>query len=346
MTWQDELRRLDDELADGMISDAEYRRRSEDLIATASAVPAKPLTHRPVSQRQATEGHYTDQEAAKADSPPRPEPPEPRREVPRTPQPRRPEPTRAPEPAREPATAVPPSPEVTLPPHAAAQPAHESLLDDAFTRSPPSRRTRHTLVLGAGALTVIVAAAAVWFFAFRQPTPDAAAPTTGPARPTAAVPIPNGLAARMNHLPGRRVSSRDTIDVGRLDGLGICSGRATKALRNQGVSRALYLTSLDGAKSFSVTVVPHRSAASAHRTSRDVLATQHRLRLADSDRMGLPPSVSVLARAGTGGTRLRAVYTSGTASVVLGGTAGAGGGDLAVEFARLATRMTGELPPS
>lgn len=187
MSWQDDLRKLDDERAEGVISDAEYRRRSEDLIAAASAAPAGPLPGRPVSHRTSTEEHHSDRAAAEPDSPPaaqhepdgarsdtpvrsdvqRSEPPtpEPQAPEPRTPEPRTPEP----EPS-EPLPAEPTRPDalaVTRVPTSDAEPPPASPVDDAF--EPTSRRRsrrprpRRLALLTSGVLVLAVAAVSVWF---------------------------------------------------------------------------------------------------------------------------------------------------------------------------------------
>lgn len=73
MTWQDELRRLDEELASGSISADDYRVSRDQILATA----ANPAPSRPPAPQQPAQGESTQliqpPELARPDSPPTPE---------------------------------------------------------------------------------------------------------------------------------------------------------------------------------------------------------------------------------------------------------------------------------
>lgn len=327
MSWQDELRELDDELAEGLISATEYRRRSEDLIAAASASPAKPA---------ALPGAKVSGAAPERVEPDNPAP------HPREPACDESAATRAP-------PADPPEPSFHPVPAPAGSPdgrgvttAQRDPVADAFAppvtprRGGPRRRW-----FAVGAALVVLVAATVWYVGFRFPASDPGTPAAANAAP---VTVSDGLAAKLPRLPGRPVSSDHTIGVGKLAGLGLGSGSTAGSLRAHGVSQALYLSSVSEGDGYLVVAIPNHSRVDARRVTGDVLATQHRRGLAGSDRMGLPTTVSVLARVGDTDTVLRAVYTSGKRTVVVGATGTDGSQGLAAGFASLAKRVTGVLP--
>jgi hypothetical protein len=220
-------------------------------------------------------------------------------------------------------------------------------VDEAFApgRQTPHRRSRRLSPrLAAGVAVLVLDAVAVWLFGFGPATSGTGRATSGTAS-AAPVRIPHGLAAKLDSLPGRRVTGRDTVPVGKLAGLGICSADRAAALRANGVTQVLYLTSVQDGKAFSVTVVPHRGRTPAGTTATNVLATQRGHEFAESGRMSLPRGVTVLTRTGDAGTRLRAVYTAGTDTVVVGAASPHSAHGVVTEFRHLATHVTDVLAP-
>lgn len=327
MSWQDDLRRLDAELANGLISAEEYRRRSEDLLAAASSAPARSATMRPQPPKPA-----------------KPKPPtavqKPRQRQSRT----RPGPSsKQTPPAGRPASQGDRSKSAHFGP---PQPDPVSELFALSEKSSGSRRIIKRALVTLAVVVVLAGVAVASFLFHRQP------PETTPAGvpPMASLPVtvPAGLAEKLRHLPGQPVTGADgVVPVATALRTGFYSQQQADTLAREGIPEVLLLASstTDG-ENFAVVVIPHHSQEDAARTTAALVNSHHNVAFHDSANIGLPAGVAVLNGANPDGTFIRGLYTSGSDTVVIGASTRNDPSGLTSHFQQLAQMVLGTLPAS
>ena len=253
MSWQDELRRLDAELAKGTISLHDHRRLRDELLAAASGrfEPA------PVAAPRRRTGS------------PRPPEPEPRNASAALLASQRP--TTATSPADERATERMPHPRITEAPTVVTQaigplppltPPPDSERVPPLPTVPvrPSERRRTWLfVAGAVVLTVVlIVIASVLLLNRDTPAPSTASPAPGP---TVAAPTP--LAQRLPALPGTANADSGTVPVADGPRRGLYPAEAAQEFARNGATEIEYRASTSGTRLYFLLAVPATSPAAA-----------------------------------------------------------------------------------
>jgi hypothetical protein len=262
MSWQDEVRRLDAELASGKISLHQHRKEREELLAAVSggfglssgarSSSAKPASKRPEQWRSA-----------------KPEPVEQPPEPPEIPEPQEPpepelsvsaallasgRPTTAPSPADERATESMRYPSfedaatVTLRPIRPGEPLPSLTPQNPGTRpgaagsipaaapSPPRRPSWLLLAVGLFVVLVLILGA-TWLFAFRGSSAGSAPTSPAPSSGTvAAVPLEDRLPA----LPGTPDVNNSTVSVTKGGQLGLYPTEAANVFTRNDVGEVVY----------------------------------------------------------------------------------------------------------
>lgn len=326
MSWQDDLRWLDAELAGGRISAEEHRRRSEDLLAAASSASARSATTRPHPVEPAKPKHPAVQQPGQRQSRPRPGPAS--KQTP---------------PAGPPVSQG----DRSEPAHfGAPQPDPVSELFALPEKSPGSGRIIKRVLVTLSVVVVLAGVAVVSFLFHRQP------PETTPAGvpPMSSLPVavPAGLADKLRHLPGQPVTGADgVVSVAAALRTGFYSQQQADTLAREGIPEVLLLASstTDG-ENFAVVVIPQHSQEDATRTTAALVNSHHNVAFHDSANIGLPAGVTVLNGANPDGTFIRVLYTSGSNTVVIGASTRNDPSSLTSHFQQLTQMVLGTLPTS
>ncbi|MEU8630827.1 hypothetical protein AB0C38_01570 [Amycolatopsis sp. NPDC048633] len=351
MSWQEELRRLDADLAAGRIEPAAHRKQREELLAQASGstvpspVPAplrRPSWHSANPAASAAPAHpITPVHPVTPARTPAQAPPA-RVEVPWA----RPPKQAGPRSFQTPATnAVPPIPEymTTAPSPADITPTRYLAVDgpsgaaaasrfppiDPGAATPPGQepedargkhrwtdpaRSRPTwLFLGLGVLVVLVMIVGVtmWLGSDDEPTGQASPPVVPPS--TSASGLLGGIEDRLPKLPGTQNSENSTMSIDRAVELGVFARPTADVLRRNGGSEVVFRGSAVDAGSNLVMVVPMPGPANAE-SAVEALYTSALSNGFDAVQSDLRTAV-----AKTGDTQVRATwYTSGGMVVNVG----------------------------
>ncbi|SDX36477.1 hypothetical protein SAMN05421504_1021166 [Amycolatopsis xylanica] len=280
MSWQEELRRLDAELAAGKLSHDQHRKLRDELLAGASgggspSPVASPL-RRPAGERQ-QQGW---QSANPGHAAPRAEPPKPlhealtngRRTTAPSPADQRPTETIAyPNPFDQPTivhAAVQPIPPIAAPRHAAPPPPP---IEDGFRPAPlKNRRKPVWAFLAVGVLLVLaLIVGGVWWFDSGK-TEDTAAPPVPspvPAVPTSSAPSNSvkepTLEDKLPVLPGTPDKDNSIMSVAKGAELGHYSKEAAEFFGTKGVTEVVFRGSADGSNGYLILVIPAKNPADA-----------------------------------------------------------------------------------
>ncbi|MFD8492535.1 hypothetical protein [Amycolatopsis sp. NPDC059657] len=282
MSWQEELRRLDAELAAGKLSHDQHRKLRDELLAGASgggtASPVASPLRRPAGGRQ--QGWQSANPGLDA---PRTAPP--KREAPlhealtngrRTTAPspadqRQTEAIAYPNPFDQPTivhAAVQPIPPLAAPRHAAPPPPP---VDEGFRPAPPRNRRKPVWAfLAVGVLLVLaLIVGGVWWFDSGK-TEDTAAPPVPspvPAVPTSSAPGNTvkepTLEDKLPVLPGTPDKDNSIMSVAKGAELGHYSKEAAEFFETKGVTDVVFRGSADGSNGYLILVIPAKNPADA-----------------------------------------------------------------------------------
>lgn len=285
MSWQEELRRLDAELAAGTISSGEHRRRREDILAEVSGTPLVPFS----DTASRTPDGVPAPNAAGSASPTTPGTPEGASQwraanpagtegVPQTTEAAPSEdsgpsaataallsttrPTTAPSPADQRPTELIRRPDFSVPPPglpAAGARAHTE-------SSAGPRRSGLTWVAISGAVFVALGAViggAWWLGQDRSDPPPAAAGNPAPAEDAAGGTHQPTLEDRIPALPGQPSANDSTLAVDKGVELGLYPEPSARILADHGVNEVIHRASTDGDTGYFLLVIPAPDAERA-----------------------------------------------------------------------------------
>jgi hypothetical protein len=282
MSWQEDLRRLDVELAAGRITHGRYRKVRDELLAGKSGGAApSPVTsplRRPTGQHW--QSIYPD---------PQPQPTTPL--TPPTAPPLFPtdQPMSAPSPADTRATDSMPVPRVTntpvdrstfaLPspstiPMGMAQPGPTSSLNDPFSHQAVKNRQRRVwLFVSLGVLVAALLIGGSWWLGTHNTGGGPPAPPS--ANPPAA---PGGtVEGRLPVLPGIPNPNNSTMPIAKGQALGLYPAQSADTFTRNGATEVIFRGSAMGADSYLVMVIPTsgpgNARAAVEELYRDVLTT-------------------------------------------------------------------------
>ncbi|WP_370945960.1 hypothetical protein AB5J62_43870 [Amycolatopsis sp. cg5] len=287
MSWQEELRRLDAELAAGKLSHDQHRKLRDELLAGASgggsASPVASPLRRPAGGRQ-QQGWQSANPGHVAPAPPRAEPsmpPKPlhealtngRRTTAPSPADQRPTETIAyPNPFDQPTivhAAVQPIPPIAAPRHAAPPPPP---VDEGFRPAPVRNRRKPVWAfLAVGVLLVLaLIVGGVWWFDSGKDTDTAApppVPSPAPAAPSSSAPgnavKEPTLEDKLPVLPGTPDKDNSIMSVAKGAELGHYSKEAAEFFGTKGVTDVVFRGSADGSNGYLILVIPAKNPADA-----------------------------------------------------------------------------------
>lgn len=275
MSWQDELRRLDVELAEGRLSHDRHRKLRDELLAGASgggsASPVasplrRPAEARPQEWQSANPGHEALTNGRRTTAP--------------SPADQRVTETIAyPNPFDQPTivhAAVQPIPPLAAPRHAAPPPPP---VDEDFKPVPLKRNRRKPVwaFLAVGVLLVLaLLVGGVWWFDSSKTDESAAqpAPAPLPAVSTSSVPAPSSAAPssaakeptledKLPVLPGTPDKDNSIMPVAKGAELGHYSKEAAEFFGTKGVNEVVFRGSADGSNGYLILVIPANNPADA-----------------------------------------------------------------------------------
>ncbi|NIJ14500.1 hypothetical protein FHU38_004901 [Saccharomonospora amisosensis] len=308
MGWQEELRRLDAELAQGGITVEQHRKQREEVLAEASGIP-EPSKAGTAAATEHTQAERKPGSSALLET-----------DVPTT----------APSPADQRATdsmpypkAAPPTPaELTMPitkvPTAPAASVKQQA-QRALPSPPPQRAggRRTWLLIGFAAfISLAVVIGGAWWFGVvgQEPTRGHAVAGSGPDQPRPS------LEDRLPTLPGRPSPQNSTMSVGRGVELGLYPAAQADAMRRSGAEEVVYRSSAEGpdlTDGYTVLVVPTPSARQAGELA-DALTLSVTAEGFEASPLSEEPEVTVLSRADSA-SRVNVVwYVSGDSAVGVG----------------------------
>ncbi len=323
MNWQDELRELDSALAGGELSANEYRKRRDEILAAASSPqPRAPLAGEPAGPRPAagtddgSDGEVT-QVVGTADttqvitSEQRSQtltetPPAPPAGPPAGPAPswttHRPEP-------RRPGSAFPEPPAPVAPPAGAINPLEAQ---DLFATARPPRgsgRASPALVVIVAVVVLAVVGGAVWYIGFsgEEPADTADRQAAAPAHVDIA-----GIA-----LPGTQVRNTGDMDVAEARRLQVLSEAESTLLEKASITRVGYTGTADGDYRYLLYSYPAADPDAAAAATDHVDDIQQQIGLRPGDAGDAPDGVRVSTITNDRAAALRALYTSGDATIQL-----------------------------
>ncbi|GAA3431663.1 hypothetical protein [Kutzneria kofuensis] len=335
MTWQEELRALDAELADKGITPAEYRRRRDNLLAAASggfppagqvapqrpvsAHPDQPAQPTPPVQQPPVQSHQSHSPAqAQAPSQPVQQQAPPSQPVPGPPSQPFANPAIQPMPsAQQPNNhSVPPWSAVTeLPMYQpladqqapAPQYAPRPPLDEDIFNARMTKKKSRAALLVVVVVVVLLLLAGGWWFGVRPRTEAASTPPAPKALHLEDIPA----------LPGTARLDRAELSVFEGQNRGLFDAREGDFLQADKVSQVTFTGSADGKVNYVVFAFVTDSTAAAKKTSADLLEYQDLGGLHPVDGSGLPDQVKVVKLVAGDQVQYRAIYASGLNAVMV-----------------------------
>lgn len=330
MSWQEELRRLDTELAQGGITSEQHRKQREEVLAEASGVPGRPATAPPtapstsntsdVSKRPRPQENEGSQGSGVSGGSGGPGGAPALLETT--------VPTTAPSPADERATDSMPYPdpkaqtaaELTMPitkvPSSAAPATPKPPRPSTPTERQGGRRPALLVALGVFVALAVVIGGAWWFGVLgEQSTRGHAQAGSQPSEPAQVA-----LEDRLPTLPGRPSPENSTMSVGRGVELGLYPASQAEAMRESGAREVVYRSSAEGPEltdGYTVLVVPTPSARQAGELT-DALTRSVTAEGFEASPLPGEPGVTALTR-GDSASRVSVVYyVSGDNAVGVG----------------------------
>jgi hypothetical protein len=368
MDWQDELRALDGRLAEGQLSQAEYRKLRDQVLAEASSGgpvhrPAGPEHHDRVhipssAAEEAPLGEMTQVISADEVSeeqtlrtqqpglvqtapPPTPPPvPEPEEDADKTVivGKQDAQSTAYQPPAR---AAVPPPPPWETGPTGPAPMVQGNEVFSVARKDSPGRRA----ALGSLAVLVVLAliGAGVWFFVLRDDTQ--AAP--GPTQPNQTAPGPSvgDIESKLPKLAGVPGKDNSTMSLDKAESLHITFGALKKLYASNGANEMIVHAYSDANGARAVYVVPLPDKAKADTVTQGVHDGLTKVGYADA-KSTLPDGIKVVQRADDQTRYLYATYTSGADNVQISvlQPVSAAPADLTEQLRSVFTAIAGVLP--
>ncbi|MBK1784459.1 hypothetical protein [Prauserella cavernicola] len=281
MTWQDELRRLDAELASGSISHELHRRRREDILAEVSGSPVVSPFASGRDEASGAPQWEAANPAADAALPPGQQPtapaPVPQQQPQQQPPP--PQPQQQPAPAPEPPKVTPASLLANKRPTSAPSPADTELTMpisryEARAEYPPvpppspqrdgSRRTWLLIAAGVFVALVAVIGGAWWFGGIGGDNGTDAAQDNPPAASQDAPPADVKLEDKLPVLPGQQNGDNSTMSVNKGAELGLYPESSADIFTEAGAKEIVYRASTDGDTAYFMLVLPMDSPDGAN----------------------------------------------------------------------------------
>ncbi|GHF58631.1 hypothetical protein FHX82_000334 [Amycolatopsis bartoniae] len=327
MSWQEELRRLDADLAAGRISLREHRKQREELLAAASGgVAPSPFTSpRMPAAQEAVPAWPTAEPVPEPPAPPAPAPAAaPASQGRSAALLESSVPTSAPSPAdhrptdsmryppihEAPTVITPAIPHGTLPSLVPLSPPRDEVPPLPTRPERPDRRKPTWLFLALGVFLVLVLiGGATWFLGNRETSNTTAGGTTAAAPQTSsAVPVEQRVPA----LPGTPDPNNSTVSVDKGVELGLYPVEAADVYKRNGVSEIVYRASSEGDEQYFLLVIHAGSASQAQ-----AVTNYMRGGALSSGYTVLPADPSVATGTKSGRTMNGTWYSSGDVSVVL-----------------------------
>lgn len=321
MTWQEELRALDAELADKGITPAEYRRRRDNLLAAASGgfppagqvAPQRPAQPTPPQGQPAQTGHPIPPPSSgqptgqHAPLPPLPGQGQAMPNAPIQPMPSGRPPENHVVPPWSPVTELPMySPlgdqQAPAPQYAPRAPLDEDIFNTRMTR----KKSRAALLVVVVVVALLLLAGG-WWFGVRPRMEAASTP-----------PAPQALHLDdLPTMPGNVRLDRAELSVFEGQNRGLFDAREADFLQADKVNQVTFTGSADGKLNYVVFAFVTDSPASAKKTSSDLLEYQDLGGLHAVDGTGLPDQVKVVKLVARDQVQYRAIYASGLNAVMV-----------------------------
>jgi hypothetical protein len=364
MSWQEELRKLDADLAAGKLTKAQYVSRREELLAEASSAPARPRqsTDAPTEKERITPGKppVSAQDLLATDRPTTAPSPADEQPTDSIPYPAKP-PAQETKPYERPAAPpVPPVPPQQTPPR--AMPNRIGTQDQALPAAPEEASTGKGKVLVAvGIVVAVLIGGAVWWFSSTEntDTPPSAAPpqkttTQASPAPRAGSSGPgsvSGLVDELPQLPGvlnRNSGTYTPAEAAQrklfgVDEAALLDTTDVERVTWKGSSRRVGKAEL----AYVVLVAENSSRAKTEATAK-AMRKLSASRVPKSD--GLPghAKLPTYRKLSDDVSVYRVIYTSGTKTIRLGIVATPGGDNqrLKKEMTVLLDDITRTLPPN
>jgi hypothetical protein len=381
MSWEQELKRLDEQLADGRIDRNEYRRLRDDLLAEVSSVPG-PVRRPPepppalAAEQPTVTAAITPSAAGEpmrwASMNPGALPPDPVGPA-SGPLPAGPPSGPMPMPVRPPsgpirigppsgATPLPVGPVGETPPGTTrlVPPGTVNALDGAavFSAVKPEGRGTVRLMIVLVVLVVLGGAAAVWFLGLR---PGAEPKLAGqPVPVTTSAPVDkrtlNDIAALLPALPGTAKPGTGIVAPSAGVQLGLYGSQLADALNANGVHTILLRFTIQSSvaggvatiDNDAVVVIPGGSAAVAARNTSALTGYLNSVGMSKTTGDGLPANVTTMTTAVAGQTVRTAVFQSGdyTVWLAVGRSPANDQSTLSADFQRIASSVIAAVKPS
>lgn len=356
MTWQEELRALDAQLAEKQITSSEYRRRRDNLLAAASG------GFPPV-------GQVAPQRPAPPAMPPSQHPVPPAPPVPQSPQapPAMPAPQHSPvqpvvqEPpvsAAETTVVTPPwSPVTELPAYQpldgqqapAPQYVSRPPMDEEIFNARMTRKKSRAALLVVVVVVALLLLAGGWWFGVRpnmQPTASGGATTT--SAPSSTQPTgPQRLSnADLPLLPGATSAKSGDYTVQQAQDKGVFDKGTATLLGGEGIDQVAYRNASDGNLIYDVYAFNTDSAQQADKVVKDLTAQLRKNGMAAANSADNPPSASTLKLINATLSQYSVLYPSGDSAVLASVTKGGKADEAAVQSGMrdLMARLLAKIP--
>lgn len=349
MTWQEELRALDAQLAEKQITSSEYRRRRDNLLAAASG--GFPPVGQVAPQRPAPPAMPTSQHPV----PPAPPAPQPSQAPPLPVQPVVQEP---PVSATETTVVTPPWSAVTelpayqpldgqqapAPQYVSRPPVDEDIFNARMTR----KKSRAALLVVVVVVALLLLAGG-WWFGVRptmQSTASGGATTTSGPSSTQATGPQRLSNADLPLLPGATSAKSGDYTVQQALDKGVFDKGTTTLLAGEGIGQLAYRNASDGNLIYDVYAFNTDSAQQADKVVKDLTAQLRKNGMAVANSADNPPSASTLKLINATLSQYSVLYPSGNSAVLASVTKGGKADEAAVQSGMrdLMARLLAKIP--